>query len=260
MNADDLRAAFAALPKRDPVTKWERYCVDLRRQVENGDLDKFLTWPTIQATMFVGDVYYIKDELDALMTERKYWREAIAETGVGKPPRLPYAKWTSGNLVHQAYHLKQWRDFTGLDVAQLERIVEVGAGYGVMPLIINRLGFRGKYWLEDFMEFQFLQLYYLAQTTDDGTWILGWPYQVMCDRSLFIALFSLSEMPLDERLMIGADRISADSYLIAYQPRWDGVDNTAYFEQFRADRPDVEWIDHEGSLMPCRYLIGKRGC
>jgi hypothetical protein len=96
MNADELKAAFSNLPDILPRTKWDEHRLSLRRHVKKDDLDEFLTWSTITATMFVGEAPYVEQELLQLMNHRNHWRSALSESDIGNPPRLSYAPWTSG--------------------------------------------------------------------------------------------------------------------------------------------------------------------
>jgi hypothetical protein len=109
-----------------------------------------------------------------------------------------------------------------------------------------------------------LQSFYLDNTLGDETELLYWPwtqdhidvFKYEYDSvSLFIALFSLSEMPIEEREKHLT--IQADNYLIAYQPQWSGVDNQAFFAEFVESKPDHQWWDYPNPhFRNYRYLIG----
>lgn len=143
MTEAELKAAFAALPSiegvRPPRHTWRRHCWELRRHVERDGMARFLAWSTMAATMFPGDVPYVRAEYDRL--DEAGWLGSLDEPGLGDPPRLPYDPSTSGNLVHQAYHLLAWTKATGLDMADMNTILEFGGGYGALALMAWRLGF-----------------------------------------------------------------------------------------------------------------------
>ena len=197
MDSDQLKELFANLPELKPKCKWDEHRLELRKTVENSkDCANFLRWSTIQATMFVGDAPYIRPEYDALDEAGEYWPTAIKDPGFGNPYLLPYADYTSGNYVHQAYHLKQWVDVTGLRPESLSHVIEIGPGYGALTVIMTRMGFRGHYLHRDFPEMDLLRTYYLdntlviPRTSDNGNKIRHF---------MFVAICSLSEIPLHDR-------------------------------------------------------------
>lgn len=166
MDANELKAAFQSLPSLpDSDSFWNRKRAELRVRIANDDPAQFLTWPTIVSTMFVADAPYIRDEWNALYTSGDWgrWKQAIAEDYAGNPVRLPEAPWTSGNMIHQAYHLLRWEQHTGKRVDSLKSIVEIGGGYGAMAKVARRAGLEGKYLIVDTPEFGLLQEYYLSQ-------------------------------------------------------------------------------------------------
>jgi hypothetical protein len=180
--------------------------------------------------------------------------DVLSETDIGKPAHLPWAPWTSGNMVHQGYHLWQWmKMIEQSDLNDLGVIVEIGAGYGVMALLCQRLGFRGDYIIDDLVEYGLLQQFYLTQ--QDVTNV-QWTNAESYHPDLFIALFSLSEIPVNRRHIC-----EASNYLIGYKPYYDNIDNMAFFGNIRANNPIVEWHDyinewHSSHGKNWRYSIG----
>jgi len=265
MNTIELKQRFAALPPDTPNVPlrhtWERHRWEIRRHVaRTNDASSFLKWATIHATMFVGDVYYVHSELDIILTwdHRDLWKEVIAETVFGAAPRLDYHSSTSGNMVHQAYHIGVWELTTGLRVRNLSNIVEFGGGYGAMAEIASRLGAKGKYTLIDFPEFSLLQKYYLSNVMLDDD--LKVEYADLdnngSDGSLLIACYSLGEVPIHVREKV----LSANynSYLIAYPDGYNSVDNNKYFRNFAEKNDHIEWTFIDKPFMPGHhYLMGK---
>ena len=195
MDADELKAAFLSLPPLPSHESfWEGKRAELRARVANDDPGAFLTWPTIVSTMFVADAPYIRDEWDVLYTSGEWgrWKQAVTEDDSGSPTRLPEAPWTSGNMIHQAYHLLRWEQYTGRRIAGMKSIIEIGGGYGAMAKVAHRAGFEGKYLIVDVPEFSLLQEYYLSQCGVEVE------TKTQLDRkhspSLLIAMWSLDEM------------------------------------------------------------------
>lgn len=249
--SESLRDAIHQLPPLDEASFWDKKRNELRQMILSASPSEFLTWPTIISTMFVGNAPYIEQELKALPA---YYAEAIQDPGIGAPVLHPSG--SSGNLIHQAYHLSRWEDLTGKTVRDIDRIVEVGAGYGAMALLAMRLGFEGAYQIIDLPEFALLQQYYLANVLPGNQQISWSDEPTDCD--LFVASHSLSEMPFAKRAEILAG-ISAKSYLLVYHCEHEGMDNLTYFAEFAASRPDYAWQSW-ATQQPANqyYLIGAR--
>ncbi len=250
-NSESLRQAIRQLPPLDGVSFWDKKRSELRQAILSAPPAEFLTWPTITSTMFVGNAPYIEQEIQALPA---YYIAAIREPGFGMPVMHPGG--SSGNLIHQAYHLYRWSMATGRSIKDMRHIVEFGAGYGAMALLAMRLGFRGTYQIIDLPEFALLQQYYLSNVLPDNQQITWTDEPADCD--LLIACHSLSEAPPHIRAKILAD-ITANSYLFVHHCEHEGIDNLSYFAEFAASRPDYAWQGWE-TEQPSnqQYLIGVR--
>lgn len=206
MNRDELIAAYKDLAEKFPIEDtdfWSQKWQEIRQRMIAEGPENFLTWSVIIATMFVGDAPYTAEEYAFLTRDKEEdvrWWDAFREPRIGNPAVFQVIEeylgefYTSGNLIHQAYHLARWEAHTGKKVGDLKQIVEFGGGYGALALIVRRIGFTGHYTITDHVDLLLLQKWYLAQagitdidfintnlTADDGT--------------LFIALWSLSESP-----------------------------------------------------------------
>jgi len=260
MTEDELKAAIEALPSMEPVESahtWAFWAWDLRQNILKNDPAEFLTWPSIVGTMFVGNAPYINFEFDCL---REGLLDAIVEPNFGKPVLYGETGYrTSGNLIHQAYHLYQWEQKTGRQVKDLRTIIEIGGGYGAMAMIIIRgLGFKGRYVIFDLPEFSLLQQYYLSNVgIGIGEVELETNIWEGIDCDLLIGLYSLNEMPLKTRKTI-IDACPAKSYLIAYGGGWGGVDNMSWATELMRQRGEL-WHNWNIPHLPnCWYLIGDR--
>lgn len=229
MNVEELREAFFRLPELEiaPVYTWQRHRRSLKSHVRRDDPLEFLRWSTLVATMFVGNAPYIVHEFEELNTKR--WTDAIEEPWFGNAIPYEYARYTSGNLIHQAYHLKVFEDFSGIRINDLNSIYEFGGGYGAMALIARNLGFTGKYVIHDLPEFSLLQEFYLSNIGIEAELVTELPDQK--DYDLFIGCFSISEtsLPFRERIF---DAIHTDAYMLVFQHVWEGINNDDYFYDF----------------------------
>jgi len=258
MDADELRAAFSELPfvdEQPPDYTWERHRWEIIRHAKNDDPERFLRWSTIEATMFPGETRWIRRELDVLRRSDDWtrWMEAIREPFFGSPQPMPSAGWTSGNLIHQAYHLAEWEFFTGRSICDLSNIYEFGGGYGAMAMVAARAGFGGDYFIQDVPEVSLLQEYYLSNV---GINAVLTTETLDIEADLVIGCYSFSEIPIDLRESVLA-KVKGKSYLFAYQDVFYEVDNYGWFREFADGRPWLDWHKIQVEHLPGRYyLIG----
>lgn len=226
---DTLRQSILSLPPPSPNGFWARIREAFRGHVKSEEsLDSFLTWPEINSTMFVGNAPYTGLELEALQ-HSPHWKRyevALVEDALGSP--VMYNRLTSGNLIHQCYHLMQWEAETGVQVNDLESIFEIGAGYGALCKIVRRLGFAGEYTIFDLPELALLQRWYLGELGIVAEWAGDKPETVLAP-DLLVALWSLSEMNARAQ-SVYSQYLSPRHYLLAaLDAPWESEDNAAIF-------------------------------
>lgn len=259
MKTEVLRSRMRALPPRQSgAGRWSDNALSLSALVSEFDPAMFLTWPVVIGTMFVGDGVQVSEELAYLRTLPAWprYERALKEDLFGAPEISQLLPGSSGNLIHQAYHLSQWEWVTGQDVSELSSIVEIGGGYGAMCKLVRSLGFHGGYYLLDIPEFSLLQEYYLANTIGtQGSAFLSDPVYLPAQCDLLIGIYSISELPAEERAPI-FERCQPRNTLIAYMAEYDGVNNEDYFVEYATARPGA-WAWQKALWSPtCRYLIG----
>ncbi len=271
----ELLETIRSLPVIDStgLAPSESFWTENRNEVRNRILTlnprEFLQWPVVEQTMFVNYASYTVSELLYLKSRvdwKSRWAPAIVESRVGRPLRygynpLRYLKLprSSGNLIHHAYHVSRFEEETGREVKNLNLVVEFGGGYGSMCRLFHNLGFNGKYIIYDLPEFSAIQRYYLttlglrvekpstpsfrADASISCVSDLGQlDPQILGNGSLFVATWSLSESPLRLREAISAIAGGFDAYLIAYQERFNEVDNVAYFQLWKESLPQIKWV------------------
>lgn len=263
---------------------WQGKLKRLRQLILNGNLGEFLRWDVIQETMFVANEPYVEIELQHLKRSlywNRFWRRAIQEISVGHP--APYHGWprSSGNLIHHTYHVCRFQEETKAELDALDLVFEFGGGYGSMCRLFYNLGFKGKYIIFDLPHFAELQKYYLrmagipVRTLESFGSVKS---EVVCiseleqlrrlvpgggkkdqAKSLFVATWSLSEVPLELRQNIISEATHIDAFLLAYQETYAGCNNLEYFEALRYRRADVSWNTSEIKHLPGNYyLFGNR--
>jgi hypothetical protein len=78
---------------------------------------------------------------------------------------LEYA--TSGNSIHHLYHLVKFSQETGIALAGLKTVVEIGGGYGSMARIFRKINPHGTYVIIDIPIFSYIQGVYLKTIYGD---------------------------------------------------------------------------------------------
>ncbi len=254
---------------------WSRNRIELKNMLLNKDPREFLKWDIIRRTM-----YYPKGEtefsfLKAQLNWEWFKNAMINEDPVFHPqPYFTYRQ-TNSNTVHHAYHIAQLLRHTNIDINKLSTIFEFGGGYGNMCRLFFNLGFKGNYTIFDLPIFSVLQRYYLSSLglplapdnlsnmEKNNNIILVSDTKIIlndfCSNGLFIATWSISEVPLYFRKNIFKIVGNPDYFLFAYQNNFEEVDDVKYFKSFCAERKNYLWHDFEiEHLHGNRYLIGEK--
>lgn len=242
--------------------KWVRGVQEIRQAILSKDPKNFLQWDVIRICMFVGNALFIlRDYIYLRKNNWNKWKKAIIEKNyVYTEPYLLYPK-SSGNLVHQAYHLAKFESISGKNINDHDFIFEYGGGYGGMCLLIHNLGFKGKYIIYDFSVLLALQNFYLKMN--------GLESNIFCidnlnkvkkmipkkGKKLFIATWSLSESPLEIRKKLYPILKLMDSHLIGYQDYFGNIDNHKYFQDYQAKLSKFKWWSQEIPQLKNNYYF-----
>jgi hypothetical protein len=267
---------------------WRRFIAKFHDAVALEDPRAFLRWPTIAKAMFVSNHPYLSLELASLRLRRDWrrrWRPALRESPAGHPVPFWALPWSSGNLIHHAYHLAQFEARTGRAAERFPAVFEFGGGYGSMCRLFYQLGFSGRYVIYDLPQFSALQGYYLGSLdlplvdadrlsgTDRGIVRVSDPAALRraldwadAGRALFVATWSLSETPATVRDPIMPCVAACAGVLIAYWVTFGEMDNHEYFSRWAAEHPEFAWTRRPILTLPPDhfYLFGvraeDRGC
>ena len=86
---------------------WKSISNDIEICKNTYGIERFLEWNSIHMTMFTGTQSFVYEELEEL--EKYGWHNRILETTfLPEHLLLPRFEFTSGNTVHNAYHLYQF--------------------------------------------------------------------------------------------------------------------------------------------------------
>lgn len=246
---------------------WMRQSRRFLYLLDNDDPRQFLRWDVIRKTMFVGGGFYLIREFMHLRKDNwLVWKYSIRESWVGNPPPFPLYFKTSGNRVHNAYHISRFMQCTGIDFRNIDLVFEFGGGYGCMCSLLRAMGFDKKYFLYDIPLFSALQKFYLKMIDSDkkvyyfsSIGELRSKLASATGTKLFIAAWSLSETPLRFRARIMELLRDFDFFLICYQENFLGINNRDFFAQWVSVMPDIEWRTVKiGHLPHNQYLFGKK--
>jgi hypothetical protein len=260
---------------------WRRFVEQFHDAMGREDPRGFLRWPTIAKAMFVSNQPYLSIELLSLRARRDWrrrWRPALRESPVGHPVPFWALPWSSGNLIHHAYHLTQFEARTGRPADRFPAVFEFGGGYGSMCRLFHQLGFSGRYVIHDLPPFSALQAFYLGSLglpLVDANRLAGADRGVACvsdpealeralrwagtSRALFVATWSLSETPMRVRDTIMPVVADCAGVLIAYWRTFGEMNNHEYFSRWAAGHPEFAWSQRPIVSLPEHfYLFGVR--
>lgn len=265
------------LSKSEANNVWIKYRNKLRLHILKKDPSHFLRWDFIRSTMSGENSPYADKEFDFLKSS-PYWSsryaKALVESPTGSPKAYKEYPQSSGNLIHQAFHISQFEAKTGIMINKLKFVLEFGGGYGNMCMLFHNLGFKGKYIIFDLEEFGALQEYYLKSSSvevidlnENPRFIKGVacisnlsklkPLLSKRNKNLFLATWSISETSVDFRNNFIGNLPDFENYLIAYRDKFKEVDNVSYFSTFVKKKRNLYWHNWEiPHLKDNHYLIG----
>lgn len=195
----------------------------------------------------------------------------------------------SSVTIQQLYYMKLMKQAFGN--RRYTNILEIGGGYGNGAKIWHEWGHMGTYTICDFPELHRIQKHFLATVChkhiEENPKIIDEPGEVIFNidgierqsqagmmnveykglkdcwkhkGGLLQATFSMSEMPLPNRVWIENNLKNYDFIFIAHNTHFDGVDNKTYFEKLRENKLK----DYTTYHVPCDvkartwYLIAER--
>ena len=125
---NDLRHEIHIMPEPKAVTDsaaesaWLANRTTLRKCILEEDPREFLTWDVVTGSMFVGNRPFIDSELSYLMHRpdwKQVWEDILEEDFAGGPKPYKGYRQSSGNRIHQAYHLARFEQETGMAVSSV---------------------------------------------------------------------------------------------------------------------------------------------
>ena len=251
------------------VKEWDDNVIFLKNDIKKYGLSGFLRYETILRTMFVTNRLYIIKELfyvRRFLSKRGMPNKSIHESSIGFPARYVFYPFSSGNLIHHAYSLCHYLEKTDRNLNDFDMIFEFGGGYGSFERVCRNLGFNGDYIIYDLEEVSLLQEYYLnaldeendsKRRVDYKTKLISNPSnipEIINSKTLFVALWSLSESPIEVRTTVKNVISKSGGVLIGMQDSFSSINNIDYFNStFKHDKLQNIKIPHLGKQQS--YLI-----
>ena len=230
-----IRRKFGSLKSLKPRkswTSWEEIDHHFLLLSQENNLKKFRRDEQIIETMEYQNI-------DAWAWAREAEELGIIEPKLGKPYR-PLMSKNSLNLGHQFRHLKKWSENPGLELSELSRVVEFGAGFGMMCWLVFQLGFDKEYVIIDNGGTSALQKKYLRETlTKEQFKKVKWISTLdslapnLASSDLFIAMWSASETPdpIFEKVLMELQERSP-RILFAFQGEFKGRNNSEFIKKY----------------------------
>jgi len=213
-------------------------------------LINFLRIPFIQKMFFIHNRLFIKNELNEIKKDKIFyiqWKNLLKEDEVGDPIRYFLYPVSSGNRIRQVYHLKKFCDFSNINIKTINRVLEIGGGYGCMARIFSKINHKINYTIYDTFEVNLLQYYFLKLNKlevaiENSKSRINLISSIKFNneinyknnsKTLLIANWSLSEMPLKLRKKILKLIFKIPYILISFQDKFENINNLKYFEKIK---------------------------
>lgn len=211
---------------------WGEIDQEFRRLSESEDFCNFR-----RSTIVLETMEYQK--LDAGLFSKELQDKGVIENNLGMPLK-PFGYKNSLNLGHQYRHLKRWSANPETELCELSRIVEFGAGFGMMCWLVFQIGFEKEYVIVDNGGTSSLQKKYLEKTLTKEQFIkISWVNSLedltppLTSTDLFIAMWSASETPdsIFENVLLELQE-RKPRILLAYQNEFKGRNNSDFMKRF----------------------------
>lgn len=281
--ADIMRQEMKEIDRHEILSgnvdpEWHSNRLELRRLLLGGDVARFLQWDVIRKTMLVGLTAYTLTELRRLRQQRDWstrWFSAAQENWIGAPTPYLFFPRSSANLIHHLYHWSVLEESSQISVGEYESVLEFGGGYGSLCRAAHTLGFSGQYIIFDLPEFSSLQRFYLRSLgiplidldsyRDGHNGVLCISEKEVLEqllrssvprgRSLFVATWSLSEVPIALRREWTDIIVKYSDIIVAYQAHFAGMDNVKFFAEWDVLRKYELFNNRRINHMPGHYYL-----
>ena len=200
---------------------------------------------------FIHNRLFIFRELLEIFRDKNFlfWKKILKEDNSGFPPRYFLYPKSSGNRIHQTYHLYKFNEFCNKNLKTFDLVFEFGGGYGNMARTFKKINPKCVYIIFDTKPVNLIQWYYLNLLKMNASLSIKSKSKIFlindlndlnvllkkytCKNSLFIANLSLSEVPILFRKKILSYTKNLNYRLISFQKKFENIDNYNYFQNLK---------------------------
>tara|TARA_B110000503_G_scaffold124405_1_gene190904 strand:- start:895 stop:1812 length:918 start_codon:yes stop_codon:yes gene_type:complete len=251
----------------------------MRNIIMQRNLKSFLKISFLQKMFFVHNRFFILLELLHLRKGKwNFYKHLLKESSVGDPVRYFLYPNSSGNTINHVFHLSILKDEFNIKLKSIKSVFEFGGGYGCMAKIFYLLNKNIRYTIFDTPIVNLLQYYYLKSLNlDVGYKNHRFKLQNELSKNtnlqnnkvgaLFIANWSLSEVPIKFRNKFLPIINQHQFFLISFQHFFEEVNNFTYFKDISAKlnkRFEIKFIKnkfYKGSIFKKEdhyFMIGRK--
>ena len=213
---------------------------ELLALIKKKQLINFLRKNFIQKMFFVHNRLFIFRELLELKKYKNWilYKKLIKEDNVGDPVRYFLYPESSGNKINHVYHLSILSNEFNLNLKKIDNVFEFGGGYGCMARIFSKINKEIFFTCFDTSLVNLLQYYYLKHNNLDVGFSNKNRFRLISkinkikfnhSNSLFLANWSLSEVPINFRKKFYKLIVNSKVILISFQKKFENIDNLKYF-------------------------------
>jgi len=240
----ERKFAIAHLNKRYLKNTHNIFNKKILNILKKEEITNFLRINFIQKMFFVHNRLFILKELIELKKDKNwtFYKKLIEEDNVGDPVRYFLYPKSSGNRINHVYHLSVLSKEFNINLKKLNNIFEFGGGYGCMARIFSKINKKTKFTCFDTSIVNLLQYYYLKQNNLDVGFSKENKFYLISNikniktkrsNSLFIANWSLSEIPIKFRKKFIKSINNSKLILICFQENFENINNLRYFENLK---------------------------
>ena len=217
----------------------------------SGKIRYFLNFGFVQQMFFIHNRFFIFKEFLEIYKNKKFffWKKILKEDVSGFPPRYFLYPNSSGNRIHQTYHLYKFNEFYKKNLKTFDLVFEFGGGYGNMARTFNKINPNSTYIIFDTRPVNLIQWYYLSLLKIHSSLSIKTKSNIFLindlndlrvllkkynsKNSLFIANLSLSEVPISFRKKILNYTKNFNYKLISFQKKFENIHNYNYFHNLK---------------------------
>ena len=228
--------------KNPRLSVHKKLSFEILNLIKKKKLKIFLRNSFIQNIFFIHNRLFIYFELKELKNDKNWsvWKRLIKDSPIGHPVWYFLYPKSTGNRIRQVYIIKKFLDLNPtVKLKNINKITEIGGGYGCMADIFLKINKRVNYTIYDMYEVNLLQYYYLKMnnhypklnSNKNNINLINKLNDLkrIKNNSLTIANWSLSEFPLRFRSKFIYTIKNSKYTIISFQKEFEKINNYNFF-------------------------------